>query len=429
MKHAVTGAKLAFSFVLLLAGPAFTQTLSDEATPEAIAAASVAHVYVQTHKGVDVYDATAAGKLTLVKGSPFADTGQMEGINGKYLISVGTDYLHTYAIASNGAVGKQASEINTQTYDGAECGSPINNGYANGSVLDHAGKYLYVLLYDGYNTDCAAWQSYEIGSNGSLHFLGSMEDEASYFGNPQPSTLPTISSNDKFGYAAIAGEGGCRSFSPYVKIPDGQLEKNSPFSEIDPEGDPNGAPWYSCPINASADPAGHLAVLMYFEDDPPYGNYGPWQLASYTIDDNSTGSITSTNTWLDMPASEVYGRVMETSPSGKLLALAGGGDGSEGDGSGMDGLQIFHFNGAAPITEYSALLLPAVEIDQLGWDNDNHLYALSYSSGELYVYTVTPTEIREASGSPYKVENAYGISGLIVVPKLEASVRAAPLSR
>jgi len=64
---------------LLSAGPAFTQTPSDEATPEAKAAAPVAYVYVQTTKGVNVYDATAAGKLSLVKGSPFATSGQMEG--------------------------------------------------------------------------------------------------------------------------------------------------------------------------------------------------------------------------------------------------------------------------------------------------------------------------------------------------------------
>src|SRR5580658_8896650 len=83
---------------LLAAVPAFTQTASDEATSEANPAAPVAHVYVQTHQGVDVFDAAADGKLTLIKGSPFATTGQMAGSNGKYLISVGTRYLHTYTI-------------------------------------------------------------------------------------------------------------------------------------------------------------------------------------------------------------------------------------------------------------------------------------------------------------------------------------------
>ena len=116
----------------------------------------------------------------------------------------------------------------------------------------------------------------------------------------------------------------------------------------------------------------------------------------------------STNTWLNMPTPKVVGATLITmSPSGNLLALGG-----------YDGLQLFHFNGANPITAYSDVLLPTVNIDQLAWDNDNHLYALSYSSGELYVYTATPTSIKEVSGSPYKVEHAYGIKGLIVVPKL-----------
>jgi hypothetical protein len=94
------------------------------------------------------------------------------------------------------------------------------------------------------------------------------------------------------------------------------------------------------------------------------------------------------------------------STSGKLLAVGG-----------AQGLQLFHFNGASPLTTFSKLLLPGTEIDQLAWDNNNHLYALSYKSGELYVYTVTPTSYSEVSGSPYKVANTYGLSGLIVVPK------------
>jgi hypothetical protein len=80
-------------------------------------------------------------------------------------------------------------------------------------------------------------------------------------------------------------------------------------------------------------------------------------------------------------------------------------------------LQIFHFNGAAPLTTFSSLLLPTVNIDQVKWDNSSHLYALSYESQKIYVFTVTPTNINEVSGSPYAVGGAYGITGLIVVPK------------
>jgi hypothetical protein len=108
-----------------------------------------------------------------------------------------------------------------------------------------------------------------------------------------------------------------------------------------------------------------------------------------------------------MPSPEIIPNVVDMSPTGKLMAVTG-----------APGLQIFRFNGAAPITPFSGLLLPAVNVDQLAWDNSNHLYALSYSSEELYVYTVTATKISEEADSPYRIENAYGVKGLIVVPKL-----------
>jgi hypothetical protein len=89
----------AFSFVaclaLVSATPVFTQTPSVEATPEATAAALVAHVYVQTTNGVNVFDATSAGKLTLVKGSPFSTTGQ-------YALSDSTSQLFVYTITPTG---------------------------------------------------------------------------------------------------------------------------------------------------------------------------------------------------------------------------------------------------------------------------------------------------------------------------------------
>jgi hypothetical protein len=72
-----------------------------------------------------------------------------------------------------------------------------------------------------------------------------------------------------------------------------------------------------------------------------------------------------------------------------------------------------HFNGAAPITEYSSVLTSA-PIDEIHWDNSNHLYALSDSTCKLYVYTITPTSITPVAGSPYTVSNP---NALIVVPK------------
>jgi hypothetical protein len=76
-------------------------------------------------------------------------------------------------------------------------------------------------------------------------------------------------------------------------------------------------------------------------------------------------------------------------------------------------LEVFHFNGAAPITRYSKVLTTD-SISWIHWDKTNHLYALS-TGGRLYVYTVTPTSIAAAPGSPYTTSGP--AAGLFVVPK------------
>jgi|CZKL01.1.fsa_nt_gi hypothetical protein len=413
MNYMKTRKTTAFSLAVFASGLAFTCA----PIAEAASAPATAYVYVQTTNGVSVYDATAAGQLTLVKGSPFATTGQMEGINGKYLISVGTNYLHTYSVGSNGAVGSQVSQINTQSYGGGSCGATTGNG----SVLDHSGKYLYVSLFTYINpdqTNCAAWQSYQIGSNGSLTFLGDVEYSDFINGWAEPSTVPTISSNDNFAYGTFQEWDGValnyNLFSTFSRASNGVLEINAKFQETDPVGRPGyfggesftPGGWF--PLLAQADPSNHLAALLYQASNPS-GCICPVtstpQLASYTIN-TSTGSIVSTNSYTNMPTPSLT-RItgMKMSPSGKLIALGG------------MGIQIFHFNGASPLTSYSAVLLPTTTIDQLGWDNNNHLYALSYSAQKLYVYNVTPTSISAVSGSPYSVGAGYGLKGLIVVPK------------
>ena len=387
MKHVY----LALALAALSAVQAFSQTAdaSQESAVSATATA-VAHVYVETTKGVMAYAADTNGKLTLVSGSPFSVSGQMEVTNGKYIISVGTTVLHTYPIASNGAIGKQVSQIDSKSY-GSQCADTASGGAA----LDHTGKYLH--LQNG----CSAWQSYLLESNGSLDFLGEME------GNTW-STVPTTSSNDNFAYGVIPSFMDSRipsaSFSVFTKATDGEFEIDNTFSEVDPKTNPD-LQWTYYPASVAADPAGHLAALLFGVDE--YGDSSSYQLASYTINP-TTGAISSTNTYSNMPYPFENGLAitMGMSPSGELLAVAA-----------HTGLEIFHFNGAKPITHYSSVLLPSVDIDQVKWDKNNHLYALSYDSSELYVYTVTPTSIKAASGSPYHLsQTPYGVIGLVVTP-------------
>jgi hypothetical protein len=60
-------------------------------------------------------------------------------------------------------------------------------------------------------------------------------------------------------------------------------------------------------------------------------------------------------------------------------------------------------------------LLTKDEVDQLFWDNDNHLFAISRSAGKLFVFTITPTSVSQAPGSPYTITNPQDIT---VLPKM-----------
>jgi hypothetical protein len=107
------------------------------------------------------------------------------------------------------------------------------------------------------------------------------------------------------------------------------------------------------------------------------------------------------------------------SPSGKLLAAVGNqGFFPGGGGSTPDGIQIFHFNGAEPITRFSGVLT-ATSIDWTRWDKSNHLYAFSSDATKLFVYTVTPTKITEAPGSPHAIASTGGPNGGMLVVSVQ----------
>jgi hypothetical protein len=390
MAHVFGRFALTFGLALFATGPAFTQIASTEPVADAstataaVAAVPAAYIYIQTPQGIDVYTVTPAGKPSLLAGSPFPVVGGFRGINGAYLITIGTYWLRSYAIETSGAVGKEAARIDTQSYGGSQCGPANGEG-----ILDHTGKFFYVSLYLGEEEGdggCAVWQSYEIESNGQFKYLGYVESYGAPQGYVYPDSVPTVSSNDKFAYATSPQfeDGNYSSFAPFKIASNGGLEGLPGFEHQDPQT-PNGD-WFYYPSAVAADNAGHLAaVLNWFV----YG--GPPRLASYAID--SAGNLTTTNTSTDMPALENGGPIV-MSPSGKVLVVR--------DGS---GLELYHFNGAAPITPYKTLL-PAVSFGTPVWDYNNHMYA--FGNGLLYVFTVTPTSITQVSGSPFKLKDGGG---------------------
>jgi hypothetical protein len=369
-------------------------------------------VYVGTSKGINLYNAAPNGKLTLVSGSPFKTTGLMIGSNQKFFITVGNYWVRSYPVKANGAIGAQVSQINTQIYSGRDCGT------TNGAVLDHTGQDVYVLLNvppDGNNV-CDAYQTFKIATtSGQLTFNGATAQDNT---SPPVRNLPTFLAYNKFAYAInnfhfltswvdqdiyLNGESTFTRASngtlEYLTFDSGSPSPNWGFPGPYSLGGGDDYLWVWIPLQVTADPTNHLAVAMYPWYDPPKGSIESPQLASFTVD--SQGYPVSTNTYKNMPLPDIYPIVLNMSPNGKLLAVGGYG-----------GLQVFHFNGAAPITRYSKVLTTD-QVNWIRWDKANHLYALS-TSGKLYVYTITPTSIGAAPGSPYTIS---GPAGLFVVPK------------
>lgn len=338
-------------------------------------------VYAPTAKGVYAYESSSAGKLTPIKGSPFTHTsGSPVGGNGSYFLSLDPAYLHSYKVSSTGAIGEQVSQIDTQSYSDAQCGS------ASAAKLDHTGQYVYVLLNGSTDNDrsgCAALQTYEIAkTTGVLTFKG-----ATNLGNTYPG-VPTIAGNDIFSYTLTVSPSTCE-----LVLQGFQRESTGVLQPIvaehkDPTPEPNVWDGYLLSGFLTNDPTNHLAMAL----QPTVGDAcqaGKYQLASYTV--GSQGNLTSTNTWENMPTLSGQINAMLMSLAGKYLAVATG-----------PGVQVFHFNGASPITPLSGMVGTSGSIIHLGWDVANHLYAWNVSN-KLHVYAVTSSGVKEVSGSPYVI--------------------------
>jgi hypothetical protein len=169
---------------------------------------------------------------------------------------------------------------------------------------------------------------------------------------------------------------------------DGSLTLVSNLGSAPPMPTPPPGDTY-CPWLAAADTSNHVAITLSAMNDYSFQAVGPTQIAVYTAD--SAGNLSTNSTAAGMPGVAV-GSVsdMQMSPAGKYLAVAG------------TGLQVFNFNGANSVTQLTGLLTKT-PIDQIAWDQNNHLYAISKSAGQLLVFTVTSAGTSQAPGSPYNL--------------------------
>jgi hypothetical protein len=377
-------------------------------TGVAVAQSPVAYVYVaQTDQLVSeqtgtqpiyTYSVAPDGKVTPVEGSPFTQiSGQMVGTNGTHFITLGyggdevggpLNYLFSYDVASNGVIGKQVSEIDTQSYSGTDCPTAEPNTRPQGAELDHTGQYLYVP----YCLD--AVQTYKIAKSGDLAF-----QSATTYDNPDQSNagLPKLSGNSAFAYNQTLVEEGPTEyrfaetgFAAFARESNGSLEYRGVPSVTGPSLPENYYSYFSGLL--TDDPTNHFAVMLgMLKFIPPdtTANEG-CALASFIV--GSQGQLTSTNSYDNMPQLPDCGQDMLLSPAGKILAVLTANGAS---------LQFYRFNGAEPITQFAELTSTSDPFGAMAWDASNHLYALNSMSGKLHVYTVSSTDVVETPGSPY----------------------------
>ena len=352
-----------------------------EIVPPQSTSGPVAYIYVSslvsnTKYQVVGYEAATNGTLTPIPGSPFADNINWLALNGAWLFGVdptGT-YIDSFSIGSNGAL----------TYKDKYT-TNLNGGTLYDLFLDHTGASLYAIDYTTNNDYLSQSVNQETGQ---LSFLNDLS------GGPDKNVHLSFIGNNKFAYAS-----SCYHYTNEIFGVERASNGTLSYLNINPPFPAEKSGGFYCPWAAAADPTNHLAIALT-PLNSNWGSDGPTQLAVYTAD--SSGNLTTTSTYQNMPSVLTQGaQTYWMSPTGKYLAVGGA------------GLQIFHFNGANPITHFTGLLTTDT-IDQVYWDNANHLYAISRSAGKLYVFSVTSTGVTQASGSPHKIQSP---ESLIVLPK------------
>ena len=377
--------------------------------------AATAFVYVTNSPGandqyqISAYSADANGQLTPLAGSPFNDNVAGISANGNFLVgntveqisstgSISNNYINVFKIGSDGAL-TPASQMDINQ-SGNKCAE------SDGIFFDRTGQSLYQIET---RIDCAnnGVASFSIDqTNGNLTHIGDVVAGRYLSGEV------SVSGNNQFAYSALS-ECMYPAFSTFARASNGLLSLSQSLQRPSPPAPPPGAPPTGfvtgyVPGNSATDSTNHIV----FAELPCFGQGGPTQtqLATYTIDVN--GNLSTTDTYATMPAAPILNTVngkLLISPSDKFLAVADSG-----------GLQVYHFNGANPITTFSDVLTTD-NISQIAWDKKDHLYAITgnvqttptstpKNANKLYVFTVTDTTVTQAPGSPYTITSPAGLA-------------------
>lgn len=345
---------------------------------------AVAYVYVANNpknsstNEITAWSVAGDGKLTPIFGSPFRENVDAMAVDGGHLLAVNHSRpnIDTFVIENGGGLRYEA------TTDYAVHAPNDNCPVANQIFFDHTGATLYVQEF---NADCAntGVASFALKKeNGRLRYLGI--DITGVF--PGVTNAAFFTGDNKLAYTASNSDCMYYTIYGFKRGSNGLLSDAGSVANW-PAPPPNFRRFI--PDLVAADPYNNLAVLMQ-PANPPGCSSEPLQIATYTA--NSSGVISTRSTYADMPTTPIKNPTdMKMSPSGKLVAVAG-----------QEGLQVFFFNEGFPAARYTGLLTKA-PIDQIFWDNSDHLYGISQATNKLYVFTITPTHASHAPGSPYPI--------------------------
>jgi hypothetical protein len=366
--------------VAAFAATSFAQTTASSTPVAWVYVSNLVSPNTSTKHNIYAYGARSDGSLFQVAGTPLNNDIKDLWDNSHYLFGLNGSQIDSYWISSTGAL-QLVGTVDAAAHATNPCGGigPLK--------VDHSGHSLYNPIAED---DCMgfSFQNFAINNTtGSLTYKSTSDEiflsdsEIDFLGNNLFAYTPICTEFDHEEVGYITG---------FKRASDGSL-KNIAISGPGPT--PQNTANDYCPYTIATDPTNHMAVLQEetgFDGTP----YGTPVIATYTA--TSTGDLTSTSTYKNMPHTRSGSRVIRMDPSGRLLAVGG-----------SNGLEIFHYHGANPVT-YAKTLLMSGSIQSLYWDHSNHLYALTWSNtgnGKLYVFTVTTTGAWQAPGSPHTIPN------------------------
>jgi hypothetical protein len=366
--------------VAAFAATSFAQTTASSTPVAWVYVSNLVSPDTSTKHNIYAYGARSDGSLFQVAGTPLNNDIKDLWDNSHYLFGLNGSQIDSYWISSTGAL-QLVGTVDAAAHATNPCGGigPLK--------VDHSGHSLYNPIAED---DCMgfSFQNFAINNTtGSLTYKSTSDEiflsdsEIDFLGNNLFAYTPICTEFDHEEVGYITG---------FKRASDGSL-KNIAISGPGPT--PQNTANDYCPYTIATDPTNHMAVLQEetgFDGTP----YGTPVIATYTA--TSTGDLTSTSTYKNMPHTRSGSRVIRMDPSGRLLAVGG-----------SNGLEIFHYHGANPVT-YAKTLLMSGSIQSLYWDHSNHLYALTWSNtgnGKLYVFTVTTTGAWQAPGSPHTIPN------------------------